>query len=938
MKPEVWKKIEELFETAQGKPREERGAFLDSACANEPELRAELELLLRAAELDNSLLDQPVLGGTEDRPALHPGDHLGAFLVAERIGRGGMGEVYRAHDPRLDRDVAIKVLPPDLAHDYERLRRFQAEARAVAALNHPNIISVHEIGNSDGLIWMATELVEGRSLRELLEGGPVTPRRVVEIAAQIADGLAAAHAAGIVHRDLKPENVMLSEGDRVKILDFGIAKWLGRSREALAGASTLTKTGEVVGTATAMSPEQVLGHEVDHRSDIFSLGVLLYEVLAGKHPFRGDNAVAVMHAIVEAEPEDLPGSVPETVAGIVRRCLEKSPERRFQTAADLGFALRMAANAQLRSKEVAGGQSQAPEAPPPVRSRLRRLYPRIVAISAIVLVTAGVLWLRLRPARVPFEHVQLDRLTTTGDTGEALISPDGRYVARIGGRGDEHGIWLRQLRASAELPIVPLTTSDFSGLHFSHDGEYLYYTRQKQPKGAALYRIPSLGGSAELVLDDVDGKVAVSPDEQHYAYLSSHPDQSFSVIVAGTDPADRKTILTRRAPDFLREDISWSPDGKLLALPIGSFEEKSWEFENLLIASRENGSATVFSPVKWSCVRSAEWLPKAKGLLVNAEDVVNGPFHIWFAPYPYGKARHITNEATSHVATHPTADENAFVSVEGTEIGELWTTAPHAGLASQLTRMGANSGGVGTAWTRDGRLVYTVADGELWLVDAGGANPKRLTFGGTAIWPVISPDDRTVYFGSERTGACHLWRVDLDGTNARQVTFGKGEQSAALSPDGKWLFYTTISFARAQSLWKIPLPSGSPVRIGDLKHVSAPAVSPDGQWLAVGYEDDRFQPPAGAGIMRLDGTEFRPLTLPSTWRLTWSPDGKSFYVVGGEHGVGNIWKCPVNGGTPTRITNFASGWIMSVSVSQEERLAFRHFESRSDVVLVRSVP
>ena len=297
MKAALWKKIDELFAAAQAQPAEERAAFLDRACGDDQELRAELASLPNAATAGKSFLEHPA-AALPGQPALKPGDKLGAFEIVERIGRGGMGEVYRAHDPRLNRDVAIKVLPPDFARDPERLRRFEHEARAASALNHPNIVTVHEAGTTNGISWMATELVEGQSLREVLAKGALLPRKAAEIAAQIADGLAAARAAGLVHRDLKAENVMLAPGDLVKILDFGIAK--RRFRDAVTGAytDTLTRTGEVVGTVTSMSPEQVEGKQVDHRSDIFSLGMLLYELLSGKRPFTSDTHAAVMNAIV----------------------------------------------------------------------------------------------------------------------------------------------------------------------------------------------------------------------------------------------------------------------------------------------------------------------------------------------------------------------------------------------------------------------------------------------------------------------------------------------------------------------------------------------------------------------------------------------------------------------------------------------------------------
>ena len=935
MKAELWKKIDELFAAAQAQPAEERAAFLERACGDDHELRTELESLLRAATAGKSFLEHPA-AALPDQPALKPGDKLGAFEIVERIGRGGMGEVYRAHDPRLNRDVAIKVLPPDFARDPERLHRFQHEARAASALNHPNIVTVHEAGTTNGISWMATELVEGRSLRQVLAKGALPPRKAVGIAAQVADGLAAAHAAGIVHRDLKPENVMLTPADLVKILDFGIAKRRGRDAEADVPTASLTKTGEVVGTVTTMSPEQVLGKDVDHRSDIFSLGVVLYEMLSGKRPFSGDSSMAVMNAILSQEPADLPAAIPETLAGTVRRCLEKTPERRFQTAADLGFALRMAGGSQPHPVAEPEAHPLAPAIAGP-----RRLLFRKVLLAAILVAVAAIgaaLWLRFRPA-APFRNVQLQRLTTSGDTQEAAISPDGRYVARIAARGEQQSIWLRQLATASEVQLVPPAENGFSALRFSRNGEYLYYTQSKGLKRSALYRIPSLGGNPELVLDNAGGPVYPSPDEKRFAYFSGGADQSFSIVVAGPNTNERKTILTRKAPDFLRDNLSWSPDAKMLAVPIGSFDDRFWLTEQVLLVPLTGRTPTIFSPVKWSWVIVTEWLPAGDTLLVNATFAYNHP-QVWVVPYPRGTPKRVTNELSSFIGV--SAAGTAFVTVQQDDLGEMWTTAPHAGALTQLTPTSSNGdGNGGIAWTPDGRLVYPSAPGgqaDLWLSNADGTNPKRMTFGGVAVMPEVSPDGRTIYFGSERSGACHLWRMDLDGSNAAQVTRGSGERGASVTPDGKWLLYESFSFAGASTIWKMPLPSGTPVRLGDLENATIPVVSPDGQWFSLTYSDKRFEPPEGAGIMRLDGTGFKPLNIPSAWDRRWSADSKALYFVKSTQGVGNIWKLPVAGGAPVRITNFTAGGIASLAVSREDRLAFRHGNTFADAVLVRSLP
>jgi len=333
------------------------------------------------------------------------------------------------------------------------------------------------------------------------------------------------------------------------------------------------------------------------------------------------------------------------------------------------------------------------------------------------------------------------------------------------------------------------------------------------------------------------------------------------------------------------------------------------------------------------------WLASGRGLLVNGGSAAFSSSQFWFLPYPKGQPRRVTNDADDYGGVSTTVDPTVFVTVQQEELGEMWTTAPRGEMPSQLTRTSTNGdGGGGITWTPDGKLVYStsaLSSPDLWISNPDGTNPKRLTFGGVAISPEVAPDGRTIYFGSERSGACHIWRMDMDGGNASQVTHGSSEQCAAATPDGKWLLYE--SFMRGPSIWKMALPSGTPVRLGDLKRAWWPVVSPDGQWFSLNYEDQRFEPPAGVGIMRLDGTGFKPLNIPQTWNRRWSPDGKALYFAKTQHGTDNIWKLPIAGGAPVRVTNFSSGSIGALAVSRDERLAFRHFNSLSDVVLVRSV-
>jgi serine/threonine protein kinase len=336
--------------------------------------------------------------------SLQPGDHLGPYEIAGFVGAGGMGEVYRARDPRLNRDVAIKVLHASVAADPERLRRFTAEAQAVAALNHPNVLTVYEVGTQGEHPFLATELLEGATLRATLEAGALPLSKAIDYARQTAAGLAAAHAKGVAHRDIKPENLFLTSDGRIKILDFGLAKTYTASQHATteaAHAQTGTSPGTVLGTVGYMSPEQVRARPTDHRTDIFSLGVVLYEMLAGGRPFGGESAVETMNAILTADPPDIVPSgrtLPPNLAGIVRHCLEKNPDERFQSARDLSFALQSvsgtsgsSASGSMASHPGSGAQASLPAAPAPAR-RAGWIPLGVVAVLAAGVGAALALW------------------------------------------------------------------------------------------------------------------------------------------------------------------------------------------------------------------------------------------------------------------------------------------------------------------------------------------------------------------------------------------------------------------------------------------------------------------------------------------------------------------------------------------------------------------
>jgi len=488
MEADRWKQVQELYEGAVALPPDKRAEFLEQACPADASLRGDVQSLL-AQQADSFLESGPVSA----IKTLSPGAKLGNFEIVELIGRGGMGEVYRARDTRLKRDVAIKVLPSGLARDPDRIARFEREARAAGALNHPNIVAVHEIGRDGDTYWIATELVAGESLAKLVERGPLGVPRALEIGRQIADGLAAAHAAGIVHRDLKPANIMVTRDGRVKILDFGLA--LRRRTSQDSTTIDMTDKGTVLGTAGYMSPEQVRGEVVDQRSDLFSFGVILYEMLGGKRAFSGASSVEVMHAILKEDPPELPASVPPVFDRIMRRCLQKDREQRFQTAADLLFALQFLPQSST--------QAERPKS---------SAWWKWAILGAATIMAVVVYWRGVRRPSPPAPAELVLRRLTNGAafTRHAVISPDGKLVAY-----DKDGdIWVQQVDSDTAIRLTD-DPADDTDPAFSADGAQIAFRSERN--GGGIYVVPSLGGAARELVPD-GRQPSFSPDGRWLSY------------------------------------------------------------------------------------------------------------------------------------------------------------------------------------------------------------------------------------------------------------------------------------------------------------------------------------------------------------------------------------------------------------------------------------
>jgi eukaryotic-like serine/threonine-protein kinase len=556
--------------------------------------------------------------------------------------------VYVAEDTKLHRKVALKVLSGLASGDSERRTRFEREARAVAALNHPSIVTIHSVEEADGVPFLTMELVEGRPLSAIIPGSGLPLDALLRIGTGISDAMAAAHQRGITHRDLKPANVMVTDDGRVKVLDFGLAKLREAELDAEGvtrlPASDFTGEGRIIGTVAYMSPEQAEGKPVDQRSDIFSLGVLLHEMATGERPFKGDTNVSVMSAILKDTPSsisDINPMLPAGLAKIIRRALAKDPSRRYQTATDLRNEL------EELKQELESAETISLAAARPATGR--RLAAWLVAAVAAVLVAGGGLglwWWRSASRSVPqtFELDRFARLTSTGHAQIAAMSPDGRYVVHIKGQGTSPSLWVRQTATFGDVQIVPPAEVRYDGLTFAPDGNFVYYVTYGRLGGvASLYRIPVLGGTPQRIIEDVDSRISFSPDAKQFAFMRGSPSEGRNyLMVANADGSGARRLATLSSPDQFKLDApSWSVDGRTILAGVQSLRDGP---HNAVFAVDVQSAAAQNVGGRWAFTHDVEWMQDCHSFVVSAVDFGSQTPQLWQVMYPGGERRRITND------------------------------------------------------------------------------------------------------------------------------------------------------------------------------------------------------------------------------------------------------------------------------------------------------
>ena len=787
-------------------------------------------------------IDAGMLGLSREM-TLEAGSRLAHYEITVPLGRGGMGMVYRATDTKLGRDVAIKVLPPEVVHDAERLQRFEREAQLLASLNHPNIAAIYGLEEAGGTPFLALELVEGEDLAEHLQRGAVSLHEALEIARQVAEGLEAAHERGIVHRDLKPANIKLASDGRVKVLDFGLAKaWTVDPRSGsapdLSRSPTLaraeTQAGVILGTAPYMSPEQARGKPVDKRTDVWAFGVVLFEMLTGREIFAGETVTDVLAAVLTTQiPFDtLPESTPPPVRRLLRRCLERNPKNRLHDIAD----------ARIVIDEVISGRSEEPAPGAPARAFRRRTAFALAALP-VAAALGALLVLVGRPDRSPPEPVSLRRLTFSGDDRQPSVSPDGRFVAFASSRDGVSRIWLKQLEGGGEQRLTE--GPDFLP-RFSSDGNSVGFLRESTPGRYDLYRTALVGGQPRRLVDNVSD-FDWSPDGRSVAF-TRQPKEDGRADVSTLKVADLEEVVHERTllevEGWMLLAPRWRPDGGRIAVTRGETISASGGWKLLLVDPVTGASEDLGAIDGLGMISSSAWDHRGTGLLYAVSPNAIGDFTGTPATVrlivPGASPRTLfwasglfpLTGFSSFPAVFSILGPHRLVFDAREQSQELREVDLVSGATRQLTRTLALDRQ--PAYSPDGRFVVfsstRTGNLDLWLLDRKARALRQLTDDGSQDWdPGFSADGQRVLFSSSRGGNLEIWSIDLDGSNARQLSAdGVDAENPTMTPDGRWLVYSSGNPDHL-GLFRMRPDGSEAARITTGFHAT-PEVSPDGRW------------------------------------------------------------------------------------------------------------
>ncbi len=931
---------------------------------------------------------------------MQKGTKFGRYTIEKKLGEGGMGEVYLAFDNSLERFVALKILSEAFSQDADRVQRLKQEAKAASALNHPNILTIYEIGTTDNIEFIAMEFVEGKTLREVIEGGELTLKDAVKIAEQIADGLCVAHKVRLVHRDIKPENIILRDDGYVRILDFGLAKPTlnrrGDTATQRAGEEdkTLiadlpsrihTAPGVVMGSVQYMSPEQARGLTVDERSDVWSLGIVLYEMVAGKTPFAGETVSDSLANLIHLPPKPLTDFLPDApfeLQNIIGKSLQKNLDERYQTIREMTADLKNLRreletnpadglqktnyspttadrifSEETKTRIYQTDESKADEtvANPPLPQKitlpdaspnqaksgiLRYVFGAIAALLLIggIGLFAAKFFGGNNSKTDLFANPQISKLSDDGKSRLPTISPDGRYVAFQSGDAGAKNITVRQLLTGSAVEIVPKSGLAVLVICFSPDTNYVYFVRSDDSNTVnSLYQVPTLGGTPKLIVSDIDSNITFSPDGTKIAFTRhSGNEGTDTLLTANIDGTNEKPIIATPQTAFgYLGNPAWSPtNADKIAVLVSTFKGGESDSISLAEVSLESGKLSLLANGKWANLSDVGWQKDGDGFFALGSEKSGDPAQVWKISYPGGERKRLTNDTNFYFWLGVSGDNKTLITVKSQSSASIWNFTPATKNLKQISEESVNlNGGSGIAVKPDGNLIvsrHREADIDFWEISPDGKDVQIVISAAKLnADPKLSPDGTKICFMSNRSNVWRVWTMDADGKNARQATT-VGDEVNQFSPnfadDGKIILYCQQEKnSGVTKLMKVAAEGGIPEKVfNNDGNESAVSVSPDGKHLFFYSLDAAYKKTFHA--FSLDGGQIgtaaeSSFEMGAMDSIKWSPDGKSLTYINRE-GIPNIWRTSLDGKQKKQLTDFTGGRIFKFAWSQDGKQIF----------------